>query len=278
MRSAGAPAVAALWALLAGAAPACEAVTDGWGLDGRSAETTFRNRAASGRHEGWAPARASLIFHAGFDGLTDEYGHNILGPVRDAKILTIHIRLPGDARITCPSGVTLPEGEVFEDIAPHLADLDGDGLPEVIVVQSSTRAGARLAIYDRRARLLAATPPIGQRNRWLAPVGAADLDGDGAMEIAYVDRPHLAKTLRIWRWKDGELTEIAAGTGLTNHRIGDATISGGIRDCGSGPEMVLADGGWTRVLAVTFRDGALTARDLGPLRGAADLTQAMDCP
>ncbi len=273
----GALAAAALWALLAGAAPACEAVTDGWGLEGRSTEATFRNRAASGRHEGWAPAGAELIFHAGFDDLTGEYGHNILGPVRDAKTLTIHIRLPGDDRITCPSGATLPEGEVFEDIAPRLADLDGDGLPEVIVVQSSTRAGARLAIYDRRARLLAATPPIGQRNRWLAPVGVADLDGDGAVEIAYVDRPHLAKTLRIWRWKDGGLSEIAAGTGLTNHRIGDAAISGGIRNCGSGPEMVLADGGWTRVLAVTFRGGALAARELGPLREAADFDRALEC-
>jgi hypothetical protein len=48
-------------------------------------------------------------------------------------------------------------------------------------------------------RLLAATPHIGSANRWLAPIGAADLDGDGRVEIAYVDRPHLARTLRIWR-------------------------------------------------------------------------------
>jgi hypothetical protein len=46
---------------------------------------------------------------------------------------------------------------------------------------------------------LASTPWIGQRFRWLAPVAAADLDGDGAMELAYVDRPHLARTLRVWR-------------------------------------------------------------------------------
>ena len=78
-------------------------------------------------------------------------------------------------------------------------------------------------------RLVAATPNIGQRNRWLAPVAAADLDGDGATEIAYVDRPHLARRLRIWRFEGGSLTEIAALPGLTNHRIGEAFITGGLR-------------------------------------------------
>jgi hypothetical protein len=88
------------------------------------------------------------------------------------------------------------------------------------------------------ARTSVSSPPrrIGQRNRWLAPIGAADLDGDGRVEIAYVDRPHLARTLRVWRSRPGgTLTEIATATGLTNHRIGEAFITGGIRDARRGP-------------------------------------------
>ena len=124
---------------------------------------------------------------------------------------------------------------------------------------------------------MAATPYIGQRFRWLAPVGIADLDGDGRVEVAYVDRPHLAKILRVWRWEGGALREVAAASGVTNHRIGEPTISGGIRDCGEGPEMIVASADWSRVMAVTLHGGALSARDLGPGGGAAGLARAMAC-
>lgn len=156
----------AIAVLLPTSSLACEATTDGIGLDDRTVEAAFTNTGADqGRHESWAAEGAELIFHAGFAQLTDEYGHNILGPVKDAKALTIHVRLPGSNSITCPAEAILPAGEVFEDIAPRLADLDGDGMPEIIVVQSSTTLGAKLAIYDRHARLIAATPNIGRSNR-----------------------------------------------------------------------------------------------------------------
>lgn len=77
----------------------------------------------------------------------------------------------------------------------------------------------------------------------------ADLDGDGLTEIACIDRPHLARTLRIWRYTDGTLTEIATARGLTNHRIGDAFISGGLRDCVQGPEILLARPDWSGIVA-----------------------------
>ena len=69
--------------------------------------------------------------------------------------------------------------------------------------------------------------------------------------------------LRVWRYRPNGLEEIAALEGFTNHRIGWDFIEGGIRDCGQGPEMVLASGDWSRVMAVTF-DGTLQARPLAP--------------
>lgn len=266
-------------ALVAGgtAARACEAVGDGFGLPGRFAEVEVRNAAlGGGRHEGWAPRGASFVMHAGYDDLTDEYGHGVLGPLRDAKTLTIHLSIPGDDRITCPKGVRLPRGQVFEDIAPRLVDLDGDGMPEVITVRSSVTGGAALVVYNRFGREMAATPEIGQRNRWLAPVGAADLDGDGNVEIAYIDRPHLAKVLRVWRYAEGRLREVASTEGLSNHRIGWDFIPGGIRDCGDRPEIVLSDGGFTRLISVTLSAGRLTPRDLGPWSEAA-AAAALSC-
>ena len=136
--------------------------------------------------------------------------------------------------------------------------------------------GARLAIYDENG-MRAATPFIGRPHRWLAPLGVADLDGDGRVEIAYVDRPHLAKVLRIWRYEGGRLRHLADVPGLTNHRIGWDRIPGGIRDCGRGPEMITADGGWRRVIATTWDGRRAAKRDLGAYAGEQSLARAMAC-
>ena len=173
--------------------------------------------------------------------------------------------------------IRLPADRVFEDIAPRLADLDGDGVAaEAIAVEADQRQGARLAIYGPEG-LIAATPFIGTRFRWLAPLGAADLDGDGAPEIAYVDRPHLARVLRVWRFADGRLTEVAEAPGHTNHRIGERDIAGGIRDCGAGPEMITASADWSQLLASRLVAGRIETRAIGPHRGRASFAAAMAC-
>ncbi len=213
---------------------------------------------------------------AWYDGPTRRYAHGVLGDAIEATEL--HYGRGG-----CRThSVVLPGELVFEDTAPRLVDLDGDDSPEIVVVQSHQRLGAQLAIYApdaTSARLVqvAETPFIGSSNRWLAPIGAADLDGDGRIEIAYIDRPHLARTLRVWRFDAGDLTEIATAPGLTNHRIGDPTIPGGVRDCANGPELITADAAWSRVIATRLRpDVGLSHRDLGPWQPGA-LSAALAC-
>ncbi len=257
---------------------ACEAVTSGKGLPGRTSEVEFSNRAPNGgQHENWVPRDTRLIFHAGFDVPTREYNHGVLGSLKETKHLAIHLRLPGDSRITCPRGVILPRGHVFEDTAPRLVDLTGDGLPEIITVVSDAREGARLAIFDRQGRSVAETPPIGRGNRWLAPAAIADFDGDGRIEIAYVDRPHLAKRLRIWRFDQGKLSHVADAEGLTNHRIGEEFISGGLRTCAGAPEIITANANWTRIMATRLEGQSLVSRDIGPFNGPQSLTAARNC-
>ena len=140
--------------------------------------------------------------------------------------------------------------------------------------------GARLGIYDEKG-LVAATPYIGRSNRWLAPLGAADLDGDGdgAIEIAYIDRPHLAKTLRIWRFLNGTLTHLADQAGLTNHKIGEDFISGGVLSCAGGiPQIVTANANWSRVMVSQFESGQITTTDDGPFSSARLKQRASTCP
>jgi hypothetical protein len=214
-------------------------------------------------------ACAETIVSAEYSAPTDRYAHGILGDAIEW----------GELQITTDTGThrfVLSQDRVFEDTAPRLADVDGDGSPEVIVVETLASGGAQLAVYDATGKI-AATPHIGRTNRWLAPIGVADLDEDGMIEIAYIDRPHLAKTLRVWRFVEGALEPVADLPGLTNHRIGERDIGGGIRDCGDGPEMITANADWTQVMATTLTDGALTTRAIGTHVDRGSFAIALAC-
>ena len=214
-------------------------------------------------------ACAETIVSADYADPTDRYAHGILGDAIEWGALRV-------VTDVATHTFTLPTDRVFEDVAPRLVDLDNDGTPEVLVIETLASAGAQLAVYDHTGKI-AATPHIGRTNRWLAPIGAVDLDGDGAVEVAYIDRPHLAKTLRVWRFEDGALVPVADLPGLTNHRIGETDIGGGIRDCGQGPEMITASADWSRVMATTLTDGQLSTRDVGRHVDRSSFTTALDC-
>lgn len=191
---------------------------------------------------------------------TERYDHAVLGDALEWGALAMTI----SGGILNVVTIRLPETRVFEDVEARVADLDGDDHPEVIVVETDLAKGASLAVYGPKGDAvakIAATPFIGQPNRWLAPAGIADFDGDGRTEIAYVDRPHLVADLVFVRLEGEKLVETLRLPGLSNHRIGDDFISGGVRDCGQGAELVVASKDWTRVMQV--RKGQIT--DLGPM-------------
>ncbi len=225
------------------------------------------------------PARAEIV-SARYEGATDRYPHAVLGDALEWERL---VAILSDGR---QIALRWPDTIVFEDLAPRLADLDGDGAPEVIVVESHENLGARLSVYglnDGALSLRAATPFIGTRFRWLAPLGAADLDGDGRLEIAYVDRPHLARILTVWRYLPGTegsvtLEPVGTASGATNHRIGEDFISGGLRDCGDGPEMITAAPDWSEIQASRLLpSGRIETLRLGIPATPGGFARAMGC-
>ncbi len=234
-----------------------------------------------------APALADVTLRAPPDIIgatlvdpTRRYDHGVLGDAIEWGGIALQVDTcrcfdgPGPKTVT----ITLPQNRVFEDVAVRLADLDGDNAAEAVVVETDVALGASLAVYDATGTKRAATPFIGQRHRWLAPAGIADFDGDGRVEIAYVDRPHLVRDIVFVRLEGTELREIARAPGLTNHRIGDNTIAGGLRACPDGNHVILATADWTRAIAVDLKGAAVQAADLGPISGPADLAAYLACP
>jgi hypothetical protein len=229
------------------------------------------------------PVSAESIVDARFLEPTSRYAHGVLGDAIEWGVLEI-VTKPFDQQLGATDAVLgqtqwtyrLPLDHVFEDVAPRLADVTGDGIPEVVVVETDVAQGAALAIYGIGGKITE-TPHIGTSNRWLAPIGAADLDGDGHIEIAYVDRPHLAKTIRVWRFRNGNLEPVSDLPGFTNHRIGERDIAGGMRTCGGKTEMIVATANWANVVAIRMEGETFKARNMGPHKGRVSFAEAMAC-
>ncbi|MGR3677582.1 MAG: FG-GAP repeat domain-containing protein [Paracoccaceae bacterium] len=216
------------------------------------------------------------VLEARYGAPTTRYQHGVLGDTVEYGALILTLSSAGTGA-RAPLTITLPDDRVFEDLAPRLVDVDLDGDREVIVIETAAAFGAQLAIYDESGEKIAATPHIGRSYRWLAPVGAADLDGDGFVEIAYIDRPHLVKTLRVWRYIEGTLVEVASAPGLTNHKIGEDFITSGLRDCGTGPEMVTVNDRWTKVMASRLVNGQIESRAIASFWGIASVVDTLNC-
>ena len=162
------------------------------------------------------------IASAWLAGATDRYAHGVLGDSLEASRLVVETRAGRRLQFE------LPAHRVFEDLEPRLADLDGDARDAIMVVESDLRLGASLAIYglvDGRLVKRAATPFLGQANRWLNPLGVGDFDGDGRPDIALVATPHIGGVLRLYRYEGVVLAPFAETTGVSTHRLGSTQLA-----------------------------------------------------
>lgn len=216
---------------------------------------------------------AAGTMRAWLSGPTERYRHGILGDATEAGTLALQA---GDA---APAQFDLPNDSVFEDLRVRLVDLSNDGTMEAVVVRSYADAGSALSVFaldGPTVRLVAETPPIGRSSRWLNPAGAADFDGDGAVEVAYVETPHIGGTLRLWQLTDDGLVQDFAVRGFSNHFIGsrEQDLAAVIDWDGDGvADIALPDARRGTLRVVSFAGGE--ARELASIPNPAPIVTAV---
>ncbi|MEO8529591.1 MAG: VCBS repeat-containing protein [Deltaproteobacteria bacterium] len=209
---------------------------------------------------------------------TTRYGHAALGEGHEWAAIKITATSCAKCLLSTHRSNTfaLPNDAVFEDLSPRVVDLDQDGKSEILTVESSPTAGSRLFLIGIDGAI-AAGDYIGQRHRWMAIIGAADFDGDGTIEVAYIETPHLGKTLKIARLNGDHFDVIAHAPSLTNHHYGAQIVESAILPCGGHALILTANADWTQVMATTFKDGKLTSVPFGPYAGAQSFQALPNC-
>lgn len=202
---------------------------------------------------GTAQAAGKGVVQAWYARPTDRYPHGVLGDAIEGGSLVA----VDDARRQFE--LVLPAGEVFEDITPRIADLDGDGRNEVVTIRSALRAGASVAIYEIAEEGLverAATEPLGRPNRWLSIAAIADFRGNGARQIAIVKTPHIGGVLELLALQGDKLVSLyPPQPGYSTHVIGSRILSlAGVGDLDGdrAAELAVPDQGRRRLIVLRF--------------------------
>jgi hypothetical protein len=122
-----------------------------------------------------------------------------------------------------------------------------------VIVEADALRGAALTVLgiDRGSQgnaapqlvVRAAGPRAGSTFRWLNPVGTADFDGDGKLDVASVTTPHIGGTLTLHHYRPPELVPYAKALDVSNHRMGvlEQQLATIVQPPGLRPTVVVPD-------------------------------------
>ena len=205
------------------------------------------------------------ISKAWFTEPTNRYPHAVLGDNLEAGALNIKLN-DGSSHT-----FRISDDSVFEDLVPRIADINQDGFDEVWVVRADREQGARLEAYGMqgvRFTRMYSTVPIGRGFRWLNPVGIADFNGDGNLEAAYVQTPHIGGILKIVHLQNEKLSLLEKRSGYSTHAIGSIHLDlSAIADLDNdgAAEIILPDQFHRELVALSLQGGTLVERWRAPI-------------
>jgi hypothetical protein len=197
------------------------------------------------------PAAVGDGRYAVFGDTTDRYGHGALGD--SIEPATLYVVDAAAAEITAEASVGPPE--VFEGLQPLVADVDGDGDPEIVTTVADSDNGARIAVFDTAGNRLATGTVYGPG--WRHQLAVAPFGPDGTPEIAVVRKPHVDHTLEFYRLEDGSLPIVATAPAFSSHTYGSRILDGAVA------ADLDADGNVEALVPTTQRDALAAVKRSG---------------
>ena len=189
-------------------------------------------------------------------GATDQrYVHGIMGDALEGAALMILDAANG----VVPTIIDLGGDEVFEGLSPIWADVDGDGVDDLITTVSFGGGGAQARVYRAAdGSALASGPAIGQSGRWRHLLAWGAFGPNGENELVEVLTPHIGGIVGFYRYDGGDALEILARRdGYTSHVINsrnlDMAVAGDFDGDGQA-EIVIPN--QSRTLIAGIRHGA----------------------
>jgi hypothetical protein len=187
-----------------------------------------------------------------YTGATNErYVHGIMGDDLEAAALTV-IDMEQQAIF---GRIELPGEAVFEGIAPFWADLNADGVQDLVTTVSFPGGGAQLRAYAVDGTLIASSDPVGSSNRWRHQLAWGPFGAAGENRLVEVLTPHIGGIVGFFAVDGDQLVRVASIEGYTSHVIGsrnlDMAVAGDFDGDGQ-PEIVLADQQRQRIAGLTL--------------------------
>lgn len=242
--------------------------------DGAVVTQDFWTGEAVGRYDGRALPDTRLVVNEGgqvafYSQPTTRYPHAIAGDDLEGGSLTI-LGVNQDRQLTLVQEIILPETEVFEGIMPFWADINSDGVQDLVTTVSDAENGARIRVYGIDEAIIAETAPIGQGFRWRHVLAWGPFGVAGENLLVEVKTPHIGGVVVFHRYVEGQLLPVAEVAGYSTHTIGsnnmDMAAAGDFNGDGV-LEIVVPDQAQERLYGLQLENDVIIKTWVIPLEG-----------
>lgn len=148
-------------------------------------------------------------------GPTDRFPHSALGDNLEATSVVVVTVGVNEVETVYRS-----EDDVIESVAPLLADVDGDGINDVVLTLSNDREVWIVVASSTGGGVVAISDPVDRLLGWRHLVAVGPLGPSGQTEIAEVLYPDAQGSLRFLSLSGSKLGVVATRTGYRSHEFG----------------------------------------------------------